>query len=120
VGPHSGLPVVIAGFSQGAALAIWLILAGRIPSNRFIAVNPGFVTSPRLDPLLAAAASRHVTGRVIVGELDADLAEAARLHAGMTSAGLDVGLTTLAGLGHDMPRPFGPHLVRILDDLGVP
>jgi hypothetical protein len=120
VGLHPSLPVVVAGFSQGAALAIWLIVSGKIPSTRFIAVNPGFVTSPPLDPLLTAASSRPVMGSFIVGELDPDLAEASRVYAGMSRAGLDVGLTTLAGLGHDMPRPFGPHLVRVLDELAVP
>jgi len=110
-------PIVLAGFSQGAALAIWLALSGQIPARKFLAINPGFATIPPIDSFVSEAHARHVRGRLLVGELDGDLPEASRLSDRLLRAGLDVSLEKVMGLGHDMPRPFRPHLTRMLSEL---
>lgn len=106
---------VVGGFSNGGALAPWLVLTGSLPARGFVAVGPG-ARNPIDWPTLVAGCDRDdVRGVVIVGDGDAPSLEYTRALSGAMSArGLGCRVEIVPGLSHDYPADFGLRLDRAL------
>lgn len=103
--------VILAGASQGGALAIELALVGEpIPALGFIAVVPAIHDPQRLAELAKEAAKRGVTGLVITGEHDHFRSAAQAFSAQAQEAGLKCELQVVPQLGHDFPDDFPSRL----------
>jgi predicted esterase len=105
--------VILAGASQGGALAIELTLTGEpIPALGFIGVAPAIRDPKGLAELAKKVAKRGVKGIVITGEYDhfRSAAEAFSFHA--QEAGLRCMLEVVPGLGHDFPDDFPSRLKK--------
>ena len=119
---HRGLaaaPLLTAGFSQGAGLAVELALDDGLATTSdgfsaagFLAVAGGVKDAepPPNGARFAAAAGRGMRGRVLVGDRDGALEDAHELAAAATAAGLRCVLTVTPGAGHEMPEPPGEPL----------
>jgi len=103
--------VILAGASQGGALAIELALAGElIPALGFIAVVPAIHDPQGLAELAKEAAKRGVTGLVITGEHDHFRSATEAFSAQAQEAGLKCELQIVPELGHDFPEDFPSRL----------
>lgn len=108
---------VLAGFSQGAGLALHAVLSGGLPVNRFLAVAPAL----RPDLVLSLLATRRhdVRGYIIMGEQDRYCQAAVEVANAMQLAGLQCELELHSGLGHDFPPDFAAgleHKLAVLAD----
>jgi amino acid adenylation domain-containing protein len=104
--------IVVAGFSQGATLALRLALGGEVGACGFLAVAPAGAES---EELLALAEGRPIPGRILVGDRDDDYGHAAALAAGLKARlGRALELVTYAGLGHQLPPSFREDLPAML------
>jgi dienelactone hydrolase len=119
---HSVLPdvpphgeVVLTGFSQGAAVALQLALAGDVvPARAVIGVGPSFAPMaplPRAERPLDVVILHGAEDRWGVGvppTVDA-----------LRAAGHDVHVEEVAGLGHEYPEDFAERLPALLAAAGV-
>lgn len=108
-------PLVIGGFSQGAALALILAATGRLPGVRgCIAVAP---SASWATEVIGADATPPAGLRVVVfaGKLDARFDDCQRLAERLGSAGAEVRLEVIAGIGHDYPPDFTQGLPAAVD-----
>jgi predicted esterase len=107
--------VILAGASQGGALAMELALSGEpIPVLGFIAVVPAIRDPRGLAELAKGAVKRGVRGMVITGEYDHFRSTAEAFHAYAQEAGLRCTLEVVPGLGHDFPDDFPSRLGKAL------
>ena len=109
------LPLLIGGFSQGAALAVYLAADQRLQGiGGCIAVAPsaGWAREligpdlPSLDGL------RYV---VLMGTLDPRHDDCRRLAEQLRAAGAEVRLDVIEGLAHDYPADFAQRLPAAVD-----
>lgn len=103
-------PPALAGFSQGGGVAVDLALAGLpAPACGVLAISAGLddITGPPPVDSLAAAASRGLRARLLVGDGDDALEDVRRLARVLSRAGLDGRLTVLPGVSHEVPEPPG-------------
>ena len=110
--------VVVAGFSRGAELGIWLALSGTIEARGFIAVGPGgpYMNEPdRWVPLIEASQGRGLRGHLVVGEQDVFCYEGTLALAELfKSRDFPCELEVHPNLGHDFPPGFEQSLRRAL------
>jgi predicted esterase len=110
--------VIVAGFSMGGELAIWLALSSAIQVRGFIAVGPGGPTMQVPDkwvPLVEAGRGRGLRGYLIVGEQDVFCCDGTQtLAALLGSQGIPCELEVHPDLGHDFPPEFEQSLTRAL------
>lgn len=116
LGPHD--PTVMAGFSMGAAVAMFGVLTGAFPATRFLAVAPA-IRLETFRPLLAEA-RRDVRGYILIGDGDWMFKEVQEFASAMRDAGLACELEVHPGLGHDFPTGFDADLPRRLAVLNSP
>jgi predicted esterase len=113
--------VVLAGFSRGGELAIWLALSGTIEVRGFIAVGPGgpYTNEPdKWAPLIEASQGRGLRGYLVVGEQDIFCYEGTQaLAALLKSRDIPCELEVHPNLGHDFPPDFQQSLARALEFL---
>ena len=111
--------VVVAGFSMGGELAIWLALSGTIEVCGFIAVGPvgPYMNEPdNWVPLIEASQARGLRGYMVVGEQDIFCYEGTQALAAMLrSRNIPCELEVHPNLGHDFPPEFQQSLIRALD-----
>jgi len=111
--------VVVAGFSMGGELAIWLALSGTIEARGFIAVGPGgpYMNEPdKWVPLIEASQGRGLRGYLVVGELDVFCYEGTLALAELfKSRDVPCQLEVHPNLGHDFPPDFWQTLPRALE-----
>jgi predicted esterase len=108
--------VILAGASQGAALAMRLALAGDlVPATGFIAVVPAIRDPEELAPEIEAGARRGIRGWLLTGERDESRHAIEGLHARLTQAGVSCRLEVVPGLGHDFPADFAGRLPAAID-----
>ncbi|ELP63221.1 alpha/beta hydrolase [Streptomyces turgidiscabies] len=113
------LPLLAAGFSAGARVAVlWALSDAAARPSGFLAVAPA-LTPDHLDgEWRAVAAQGAVRGRILVGEEDTDVTpEVYDAHALLADAGSDVTLETIPGLGHDFPADFARVLPALVESL---
>ena len=111
--------VVLAGFSLGGELAIWLAMSGTIEARGFIAVGPGgpYMNEPdKWAPLIEDSQGRGLRGYLVVGEQDVFCYEGAQaLAALLKSRDIPCELEVHPNLGHDFPPEFQQSLTRALE-----
>jgi len=111
--------VVVAGFSAGGELAIWLALSGTIGARGFIAIGPAgsYISEPDdWVPLIEAGQGRGLRGHLVVGEQDIISYEGTQaLAALLKSRDMPCELEVHPHLGHDFPPEFQQSLIRALD-----
>lgn len=116
LGPHSS--TVIAGFSMGAAVAMFGVLSGTLPVTGFLAVAPAIRPETFL-PLLAEA-RRDIRGYIVIGDGDWAFPAAREFASAMREAGLACELEVHPGLGHEYPPGFADQLPERLAALIPP
>jgi len=111
--------VVVAGFSLGGELAIWLAMSGTIEARGFIAVGPGgpYMREPdKWVPLIEASQGRGLRGYLVVGKKDVFCYEGTQALAGLLkSRDVPCELEVHPNLGHDFPPEFQQSLTRALE-----
>ncbi|TEU17283.1 MAG: hypothetical protein E3J21_08890 [Anaerolineales bacterium] len=110
---------MVAGFSRGGELAIWLALSGTIEVRGFIAVGPGgpYIREPdKWVPLIEASQGRGLRGYLVVGEQDVSCYEGTLALAELfKSRHFPCELEVHPNLGHDFPPEFQQSLARALE-----
>ncbi|MCP3803843.1 hypothetical protein NLX83_31700 [Allokutzneria sp. A3M-2-11 16] len=105
-GVADGLPLVLAGYSQGARFAAEWSLSGVIPeATGFIALCP-----PEHNMPVVTDAARPSRGVVLTGEHDDDRPAAERFAAELARHGFDVKLDVMAETGHTYPKDFADRI----------
>jgi predicted esterase len=111
--------VVVAGFSLGGELAIWLAMSGTIEARGFIAVGPGgpYMREPdKWGPLIEESQGRGLRGYLVVGEQDISCYEGIQALAALLKArDVPCELEVHPNLGHDFPPEFEQSLTRALE-----
>jgi predicted esterase len=109
------LPLVVAGFSQGAALAVFLAAVGRLRGLvGCLAVAPSAAWARELIGSETPSA-RGLRFALIIGDLDQRLDDCRRFAEELRAGGAEVRLDVVAGLGHDYPVDFRQRLPAIMD-----
>jgi len=106
----AGLPLLTAGFSQGAAMAIVLAARRRLPGIvGFIGVTPSVGWAPDLlDP--GELHAEGIRGHLITGSLDPRRDDCQRLAQHLRENGAEVRLDVVEGLDHEYPPDFDDRL----------
>jgi predicted esterase len=114
--------VVVAGFSMGGEVAIWLALTAAIQVRGFIAVGPGgpYIQEPdNWAPLIEASREREARGYLIVGEQDIFCYSGTQALATLLSLhDIPYELEVHPRLGHEFPPEFEQSLSRALQFIG--
>ncbi|MFB9905630.1 hypothetical protein [Allokutzneria oryzae] len=104
------LPLVLAGYSQGARFALEWSLAGAIADVAgFVALCPPEDRMP-----VVTGSSDRLRGYVLTGEHDDDRPAAERFAADLARNGVSSVLDVMAATGHSYPADFAQRLPRAL------
>jgi predicted esterase len=107
------LPVVLAGYSQGARIAADWSLTGILPEVAgFVTLCPPDDRMPAVAGRNRAAAAPRIRGYILTGEHDDDRPGAERFAAELTANRIPVVLDVMSGMGHGYPPDFGERLCR--------
>ena len=106
--------MVVAGFSQGGGLAIWLALSGAIEACGFVAAAPSLRWVEGLAPLIEANRARAARGYIVTGERDPRFESVKTLADSLRSHGIPCELESHPDLGHDFPPDFEQSLDQAL------
>ena len=111
--------VIVAGFSQGAALAMYLTLNRTFPCRGFIAVAASDWVAPEDKPasqrdhpseafatFVKAKDVRGLKGVVIMGDKDPFLPKVKKLLEEMVERGFKGEIDVVQNLGHEFPKDF--------------
>jgi predicted esterase len=114
--------VVVAGFSMGGEVAIWLALTGAIQVRGFVAVGPGGPYTQEPDnwaPLIEAGREQGLCGYLVVGEQDIFCYSGTQALATLLSLhDVPYELEVHPRLGHEFPPEFEQSLSRALQFIG--
>ncbi|MGH9123409.1 MAG: alpha/beta hydrolase [Acidimicrobiales bacterium] len=100
--------IVLAGFSQGASVAVELGVEGRLGATGVLAVAPWFdVDRPMLEDLLDARPPLYL----VMGQDDRGLKTVLRARAELERAGFVCHLDERPGVGHEFP-PDGKQMLQ--------
>ncbi|MDH3814260.1 MAG: hypothetical protein OEV48_07215 [Acidobacteriota bacterium] len=97
--------VMLAGFSQGGNLSLFMAAEGTIPAKGFIAGCPATRTPLPLESAQAAAA-RGLRGTIFVGTEDWTAASAQTTASNLEEAGIPVNHIVMEDKGHEFPDNF--------------
>ena len=128
---HQGIDLdrlVLAGFSQGAALAIHLTLKRAFPSKGFVAVAPSDWIVPESRPaterdhpspaftsFIQSSNGMGFRGQIIIGENDPFLKKIEFLKDEMIRRGLECNYSVERRVGHEYPLNFDSKLTESLN-----
>ena len=104
--------IVVAGFSQGAARAIELVMSKRIKANGFIAVVPGTID---LDQLSRWADSTKTRGVLISGGRDPRYEMFQQVKEIFTQKNIPLMFENYPEMSHEFPKDFESVLQKGLD-----
>ncbi len=104
--------VILAGMSQGAALAIQICLHSLIPARGFLAVVPGRITTEGLNELLHSA--RGWRGYLVVGGRDPRHEMFTQIHALLNQNGIPCEMEDHPEMGHEFPQNFDQSITKAL------
>lgn len=105
--------VVLAGFSQGAGVAIQVCLSGLIPARGFLAVVPGRNAIAGFHELLALKHDLH--GYLIAGGRDPRYEMFTQIHALLNQNGIPCELEDHPEMGHAFPQNFERSIAKAID-----
>jgi hypothetical protein len=106
--------MVIAGAGEGGELALEMAHEAGVP---WLSVIPSFSTGYDAGPLMAVPS--HTRGAFLLGEHDPANSRALPVIAMMQSAGVQLIVRTMKGVGHDLPDDFSAHAREALRALQV-
>ncbi len=107
--------VVLAGFSQGAALATWLALRqSPIKAMGVLAVTPGVRDLDAIAPL-AKAQGGHLRIYLIIGTRDFAYERVRDFARLLQSTNIPIIVDERASLDHEMPADFDETVAQALD-----
>jgi predicted esterase len=113
-----GTRTILAGFSQGAALAIYIALKKTVPCRGFIGVAPSVTIAPshaeEYASFIRQSNGRGLKGWLLSGEKDCFFPKVKPLHGRLVQGGLDCRLVVEPGLGHEFPPDFGTKLASAI------
>ena len=102
---------VLAGFSMGAGLALWLVLNALVQARGLILVGPFLPDVDALLPVLAAYPANGLRVYLVAGDDDFYCLEVAqKLEILLPCYGIACELETYPHLGHSFPPPFESRL----------
>lgn len=110
--------IVVAGFSQGGALAIRLALRrGVVPARGFLVVAPSPLREPPkvVNGWFDSGANRGVRGWILTGKRDYALAQSVELRDRLVASGVPCELIIQPSSGHEFPADFPMRLVGALE-----
>jgi dienelactone hydrolase len=107
--------LVVAGFSMGGEIAIWLALRGEFTVRGFVALGPGggFMDDPeQWQPVIEAAGNRQLRGVIMLGKDDNTIPHDAieQLVKMLKAGGIATKLVKISNLRHEFPADFGKRL----------
>ncbi|MBI3159246.1 MAG: dienelactone hydrolase family protein [Chloroflexi bacterium] len=105
---------VLAGFSQGGALAIKLALGQEVACRGFIAVAPGSDPLESLEPLVDTARQAGLRGYLITGGKDSRRDYFKSLHEWLNSHGIPCQIEWHPEMGHTFPADMRASLLTAL------
>ncbi len=110
--PVDTVRVVLAGYSQGGALALSLALQGDpVPPRAFILVAPSPLPAfGTLEAAIENATARGLQGWIWTGQRDPSLEATKELHRFLVEGGLDCQLHVEPDVGHEFPPDFASKL----------
>ncbi|MDE1819265.1 MAG: alpha/beta hydrolase [Euryarchaeota archaeon] len=115
------VPLVLAGYSQGAALAVHATLQQTLPAIGFLAVAPTRAVAleggETLVDLAARPLSPDLKGVLVTGTADPSRGATETLQDKLVDGGVDCRLDLVPGLGHDYPPDFAARLPTLLRQL---
>jgi len=110
--------VILAGYSQGAALAIYLALKKRLSSVGFIGVAPSLSISPKGSEewpnLVRSGTGKGLRGWLFVGDQDPRFQKQKAMHAEMVDRGLQCRVAVAGGVSHAYPQDFESKLISAI------
>ncbi len=98
--------LVIAGISQGGALAVHLALGGNLPACGFLAVAPGNSVTDGLEALIQSAQGSGLRGYLVAGGKDPRYETFKQIHALFLQYGIPCEMEDHPELGHEFPPDF--------------
>jgi predicted esterase len=107
--------IVLAGFSQGGGLAVWLALTQAIPICGVIGVGPYLDEIDALAPTLPARPIPNVRTYLVSGAEEDDEGMFAKMGALFTEKGIPFHHEIVPGIGHEFPPDFDQTLQRAMD-----
>lgn len=107
---------IVAGASQGGAMALDMALSGTlVPARGFIVVVPAIHDLDALVSDVESAVQRGVRGWVVTGERDYGRDPAVPLGQRLNDLGVPRHVEVVPGLGHDFPNDFADRLPSALN-----
>jgi predicted esterase len=107
--------VVLAGFSQGGGVAIWLALTQAIPVCGVVGVGPGHNEIDTLASTLPARPIPNVHIYIVSGAEENDRGRFTKLETLFSEKGVPFQHETVPGIGHEFPPDFDQTLQRAMD-----
>jgi len=111
--------IMLGGFSQGAALALYLALKNVVPCVGFIAVAPSFSVSPKgreeWPSLLRSGGGKGLRGCLCIGDQDPRFQKMQIMHSEMVNRGLQCQFAIERGMSHQYPGDFQSKLATAID-----
>lgn len=107
--------LVLAGFSMGGEVAIWLALHGEFPARGFVVLGPGGGLMDDIEqwqPFIEAAGNRKLRGVVLMGKDDNSIPQDGieQLVKMLKAGGVTTKLIKINNLRHEFPADFGKRL----------
>jgi predicted esterase len=109
--------VIVGGFSQGAALAIRLVLNGSLLARGFLSVVPGVIDPQLLTSWASARRDRPVRGYLVAGGLDPRYEFFKQVRATLAEHGIACEMEDHPELAHEFPEKFEISLTQALSFL---
>lgn len=111
--------LVLAGFSMGGEIALWLTLHGEFPARGFVLVGPGGgdIDNPEAwQPLIESAASRGLRGVIFLGEADNTVPHdhIQTITNMLNEGGIPCQLIRIPDIRHEFPADFGERMAEAL------
>ena len=104
--------VILAGFSQGAAMALQICLRNVMPVTGFLAVGPGRFALEDLNELVRSARGKR--GYLVVGERDPRYEMLTQIHALFNQNGIPCEMEKHPEMGHEFPKDFKQSIAKAL------
>jgi dienelactone hydrolase len=111
--------LVLAGFSMGGEIALWLALRGEFTARGFVLVGPGGgdIDNPEAwRPLIESAAPRNLRGVIFLGEADNAIPHdhIQTISDLLNEGGIPCRLVRMPDIRHEFPADFGERLAEAL------
>jgi predicted esterase len=107
--------IIMAGFSQGGGVAVWLALTQAIPACGVVGVGPYLNEIDTLVPTLPARPIPNVRSYLVSGAEENDEGMFAKIGALFAEKDIPFYHEIIPGIGHEFPPDFDQTLQRAMD-----